>query len=136
MNYSGSCKCNRWSIRVETLESLDKFHPRVCDCSYCMTHPAAIISDPSMFIYVTGDPSSLIVNTNGDQLAKFYHCAGCGEMLAVGCVIGNRLRGAVNSLLLEKKALLGASVPIQPRFLSADEKRKRWSKLWGCLEGV
>jgi hypothetical protein len=99
-----------------------------------MTHPAAIISDPSMVIRLIGNASKLKVNMNGDQLANFYHCSACGAMLAVGCLIGDRLRGAVNSLLLDQKGLLGASVPIQPRLLSAEEKLNRWSMLWGYLE--
>ena len=136
MNYSGSCKCKRWSIQVSTAEALSKLNPRVCDCTYCKTHPAAIISEPHMLIRLVGEAGDLVVNTNGDQLASFYHCASCGEMLAVGCVIRGQMRGAVNSLLLDQKELLGASMPIQPRLLSAAEKLGRWSKLWGSLEGV
>ena len=133
---SGSCKCKRWLIQVSTAEALSKLNPRVCDCSYCMAHPAAIISDPGMRIRLMGDASNLVVNKNGDELASFYHCAHCGDMLSVGCVIHGQLRGAVNSLLLDQQELLGASVPIQPRLLSVDEKLERWSKLWGSLEGV
>jgi len=101
-----------------------------------MTHPAAIISDPGMRIRLKGDAGNLVVNKNGDELASFYHCANCGDMLSVGCVIDGQLRGAVNALLLDEQELLGASVPIQPRLLSADEKLNRWSKLWGNLEGL
>ena len=89
-----------------------------------------------MLIRLIGEAGDLVVNTNGDQLASFYHCANCREMLAVGCMIHGQMRGAVNSLLLDQKELLGASMPIQPRLLSADEKLDRWSKLWGSLEGV
>ena len=89
-----------------------------------------------MLISLVGDSRDLQVNTNGDQLAKFYHCAGCGDMVAVGCMIEGRLRGAVNSLLLEQKHLLGPATQIRPRLLSAGEKLDRWSKLWGSLEGV
>jgi hypothetical protein len=83
-----------------------------------------------------GDASNLIVNTNGDQLAKFYHCSECREMFAVGCLIGGQFRGAVNSLLLDQRDHLGASMQIQPRLLTATEKPNRWGKLWVSLEGV
>jgi hypothetical protein len=89
-----------------------------------------------MLIQLTGDEGDLVVNKNGDQLAGFYHCAKCEDLLSVGCVIRGQLRGAVNALLLDQKELLGARIPIQPRLLSADEKLDRWSKLWGNLEGV
>jgi hypothetical protein len=89
-----------------------------------------------MHIQVMGEASNLVVNKNGDQLASFYHCAKCEDLLSVGCVFRGQLRGAVNALLLDQKELLGARIPIQPRLLSADEKLDRWSKLWGNLEGV
>jgi hypothetical protein len=136
MNYSGYCKCKRWAIQVSTAEDLRKFNPRACDCSYCVAHPAGLISEPDMHIRLLGNASDLVVHKNGDELASFYHCVHCGEMLAVGCVIAGQSRGAANALLLDQKALLGATVQIQPRLLSADEKLIRWSRLWGRLEGV
>jgi hypothetical protein len=54
----------------------------------------------------------------------------------VGCIIGDRLRGAVNSFLLDQRNHLGDPVAIQPRLLSAEDKLSRWSRLWGTLEGV
>jgi hypothetical protein len=89
-----------------------------------------------MLIQLTGHVDNLAVNRNGDQLASFYLCAICGDMLSVGCMIDGQLRGAVNSLLLDQKDLLGAHIQIQPRLLSSNEKLSRWSKLWGSLEGV
>ena len=78
----------------------------------------------------------LTVNKNGDELASFYHCASCSELLAVGCEINGELRGAVNAQLLDQRDSLGPAVPIQPRLLSSAEKVGRWGKLWGTLKGV
>jgi hypothetical protein len=89
-----------------------------------------------MEIQLRGDSINLVVNTNGDQLASFYHCASCGELLAVGCEINGALRGAANALLLEQRHSLGKSMPIQPRLLSSGEKLARWGKLWGTIKGV
>jgi hypothetical protein len=89
-----------------------------------------------MAIELLSDSGNLIVNKNGDALASFYHCKECGELLAVGCYIDGRLRGAVNALLLDQKNLLGESVSIQPRLLSGAEKLSRWNKLWGNLSGI
>jgi hypothetical protein len=136
MIHTGSCQCKRWSIAIETAKPLQSFNPRVCDCGYCAAHPAALVSDPSMITRVSGNSAELVVNSNGDQLAGFYHCAQCGDMLAVGCMIDGQLRGAANAMLLEEKPLLGPSVAIQPRLLPAQEKLKRWGTLWGRLEGV
>ena len=86
-----------------------------------------------MQIELAGDESLLTSNQNGDRLAHFYHCAACGDLLAVGCEINGCLRGAANALLLEQRAELGEHVPIQPRLLAAAEKLRRWETLWGEL---
>src|SRR5690348_16984072 len=103
MNYSGSCHCGKWKIAVSSAKPLDAFNPRVCDCEYCQSHPSALISDPLMEIELIGDDGHVVRNKNGDQLATFFHCSGCGDLLAVGCNIDGRLRGAVNALLLEQR---------------------------------
>jgi hypothetical protein len=89
-----------------------------------------------MKIELFGTTQNLIVNRNGDGLASFYHCKGCGELLAVGCDIDGRVLGAVNALLLDQKDSLGKPVRIQPKLLSAGEKLLRWRELWGSLSGV
>jgi hypothetical protein len=76
------------------------------------------------------------INQNGDQLANFYYCDCCGDLLAVGCTLNVQLRGAVNPNLLRNADQLGKPIRIQPRLLSADEKLDRWGKLWGVLNGV
>ena len=76
------------------------------------------------------------INQNGDQLANFYYCDSCGDLLAVGCNLNGELRGAVNSNLLHNANQLGKPIQIQPRLLSSAEKLDRWGKLWGVLNGV
>lgn len=78
----------------------------------------------------------ITINQNGDQLANFYYCDSCGDLLAVGCNLNGQLRGAVNPNLLRNANQLGKPVQIQPRLLSSDEKLDRWGKLWGVLNGV
>lgn len=136
MKYFGSCKCKKWKISVSIAEPLGSLKPRVCDCDYCKSHPSAVISDPRMMIELVGANGNLVVDRNGDRLASFYRCSGCGELLAVGCDIDGRRCGAVNALLLEQRDSLGESVQIQPRLLSSSEKLSRWGKLWGSLRVV
>jgi hypothetical protein len=136
MNHRGACNCKTWQVSVSTAQALSSFNPRICDCEYCQAHPSAVISDPSMIIELMGAHGNLNVQRNGDRLASFYHCIHCGDLLAVGCTIDDRLRGAVNALLLDQKGSLGESTKIQPRLLSSTEKLSRWGKLWGNLRGV
>jgi hypothetical protein len=134
MIYKGSCNCHRWQVEVEVTKPLGDFNPRSCDCDYCKNSPSAIISDPRMRVDLVG--GEITINANGDQLANFYYCDSCGDLLAVGRVFNNQLRGAVNANLLHDSDQLGKTIEIQPRLLSADEKLDRWGKLWGQLNVI
>lgn len=134
MIHKGSCNCNRWQVEVEVTKPLGDFNPRSCDCDYCKKFPSAIISDPNMKVDLVGDEFTII--KNGDQLASFYYCDSCGDLLAVGRTFNNQLRGAVNASLLRDSGQLGQTIEIQPRLLSADEKLDRWGKLWGQVNGI
>lgn len=131
MIYKGSCNCNRWQVEVEVTKPLDEFNPRSCDCDYCKSSPLAIISDPNMRVDLVG--GEFTIKKNGDQLANFYYCDSCGDLLAVGRDFNKQLRGAVNVNLLRDSSQLGQAIAIQPRLLSADEKLDRWGTLWGQL---
>lgn len=130
----GSCNCDQWQVQVIITKPLSDFNPRICDCDYCKNNPSAIISDPNMIINFIG--SEITINQNGDELANFYYCNDCGDLLAVGCNLNGHLRGAVNPNLLRDANQLGKPIQIQPRLLSSDEKLDRWGKLWGVLNGV
>jgi hypothetical protein len=134
MLYKGYCSCQQWQVEISVEKPLASFNPRICDCSYCQDNPAAIISDPAMMIAFLGQ--GLTINKNGDQLADFYYCNYCGDLLVVACNLNGQLRGAVNANLLLEANQLGKPHVIQPRLLSAKEKRERWGSLWGVLSGV
>ena len=129
MIYKGSCNCNGWQVEVEVTKPLGDFNPRSCDCDYCKNSPSEIISDPNMRVDLMG--GEITINKNGDQLANFYYCDSCGDLLAVGRYFNNQLRGAVNANLLRDSGQLGKTIEIQPRLLNADEKLDRWQRLWG-----
>jgi hypothetical protein len=118
---------------VSTAVPPGELRPRKCDCEYCESHPSALISERNMVVELVGDRDSQTVSQNGDRLASFHHCKTCRDLLAVGCKIERRLRGAVNSDLLGLEGLLGPTLALQPRFLRASEKLARWNAIWGTL---
>lgn len=136
MRYKGSCNCDQWQVSICVTKPLSSVNPRICTCDYCQTNqlPLGIISDPSMVIDFMGGKSR--INKNGDQLASFYYCSICDDLLAVGCKLNGKLRGAVNPDLVCKVHQLGKAIQIYPQELTASEKLDRWRNLWGALSGL
>lgn len=71
---------------------------------------------------------------NGSGQAIFYRCVVCNQLVAVGAELSGHLKGALNSHLLDDQDQLGETIAIRPRFLAAQEKLARWSKIWGTLK--
>ena len=132
----GGCRCTTWSLRVTLPQPSQALRPRVCDCDYCQAHPAGLLSAPDMAIELQGDRARLSIEQQGAQLASFYLCARCGDLLAVGCQLDGALRGACNGRLLRDWDAFGEPVPISPSSLSPNEKATRWAQLWGPLRIV
>ena len=130
----GSCSCGQWQVRIKVGKPISELIPRICDCDYCKSNPSAIVSDPSMKIELDGGKA--IFDQNGDRQAKFYRCEKCNELLAVGCIIEGKLRGAVNSNLFCDTYAFSDPLQIQPWKLTSIQRMERWSKLWGLLSGV
>lgn len=84
-----------------------------------------------MVIRLAGN--TIEIEKNGDQLANFYRCANCKQLIAVGCVLNGVSRGAINPELFSNVSEFGEPIHIQPRLLSAQEKLQRWEALWGVL---
>ena len=134
MIYQGRCTCGEWNIDLEFTQPTKILSPRICDCEYCKSNPSKIISAPDLAAKFFG--GSCKIRKNGDQLANFYYCTGCSQLLAVGCYINGSLLGAINCGLFPDKVKFGAPVNVQPRFLSSEEKIDRWGKLWGKIVGL
>lgn len=131
MKCTGSCECKQVKVVVSVDERANNLHPRVCDCDYCNLYPAPVISHPTMKIEVFASLANLKIDKNGDELARFYRCPNCNNLIIVGCEIDEQLRGAVNAGLLTKVAHFGGRIKISPKKLTAQEKLERWRTLWG-----
>jgi hypothetical protein len=108
--------------------------PRICDCKYCEVNPSAMVSHLELEISILANPNDLRMGCNGSGQASFHHCKNCNQLLAVGATLSGVTRGAVNAFLFGSLNQFAQPVSIQPRLLSADEKAKRWAKIWGSLK--
>ena len=137
MKYYGACKCSACRTEFETDLLLSEFRPRICDCQHCQQYSSLLLSHPSAQIRVFADiASQLTVNKNGDTSARFYHCKNCDDFVCAGGEIDQRMRGVLNGNLLTDRQTLGETIPVQPRFLSDQEKVDRWKTIWSDLAFV
>ena len=127
----GGCHCKRVRIEFTTRRDPRTTAPRACDCSFCMKHGAAYVSDPAGQLRIIGsDPSVLRSYRQGSGIAEFRLCSECGVLVAVTFEHGGRLYGAVNATCLDDALEFEASIPASPQALSPEQKVARWLQVW------
>lgn len=129
--FGGGCHCGKVRVEFETAISAADFHPRACDCTFCIKHGAAYISDPEgrLSIDVQG-PDVLGEYRQGSGSARFLLCRNCGVLVAVVFADVAGSYGAVNSRCIDGDVGFGPPQSVSPQQLSAGEKRGRWTALW------
>ncbi|BDX05351.1 hypothetical protein MACH26_08720 [Planctobacterium marinum] len=87
------------------------------------------MSDPkgSLEIHCTKAPKMV---RQGSQQADFISCAQCAEVVAVILDKGDAKLGAVNSTMLDNGQDCKEPQTASPQKLSAEDKARRWSKIW------
>jgi hypothetical protein len=127
----GGCHCGHVRVELGTDIAPAEFHPRACDCAFCMKHGASYISDPRgrLSIQVRGS-ETINEYRQGTGSARFLVCRRCGVLVAVmfDGVAGSF--GAVNSRCIEGDVAFGTPQTVSPQRLDGEEKRRRWEQLW------
>ncbi len=128
-HYMGSCKCRAVSLAVFLPVSIENYEPRKCDCDFCVTHNLSYISDPKGKLTVQFD-GKLANQKQGSEQATFLTCNNCETIVAAVCEFEGKLRGAINSNLLDNNNKLMKPISVSPKKLSPSEKVKRWEEVW------
>jgi len=127
----GGCHCGQLSIAIELTAPPFSFHPRACDCGFCLKHGAAYLSDPNGMLELRArEPQNRGAYRQGSEAAEFVICKSCGIMIAVVCREGDRTYAAVNVNALSEPHIFGETQVISPMQLSALEKTQRWRQVW------
>lgn len=125
----GSCHCGRLSLTFSTRIAPERFSPRACDCSFCVRHGAAYISDPEGSLVIEASHAEALARyAFGHGLARFLLCAQCGVLVAVLFENEGRTYASVNSRCITD-AQLGEPQVASPQKLDAAQKRERWTRL-------
>lgn len=126
----GSCHCGELRVELSTRLDPATLIPRACDCSFCLKHGAAYVSDPAGRLELMVHPDGLRRYRQGSGTAEFLMCDRCGVLVAVTFMQAARIYGAVNARCLDGNMRLGDSATASPQALNPEEKAARWMKLW------
>jgi hypothetical protein len=127
----GGCHCGNLGVQFSSASSWASFTPRACDCSFCVKHGAAYISDPKGRLALDVNDSALLHEyRQGSESARFLLCRSCGVLVAVVYEEGASTYGAVNVKCLDERDRLGNEQVASPQRFGAEEKKSRWKALW------
>lgn len=130
---SGSCHCGAVSVVLHTRRRAEEFVPRACDCSLCLRHAAAWVSDAEGEIVLSGITETGLYR-QGAELAAFRFCRKCAVLVAVVYADAEGERAALNARCLDVQQSFSSAQPASPQQLSPAEKVARWKALWARLK--
>ena len=120
--YSGRCHCGLIEFKINLPKPLESYHPRRCDCDFCVQHKILFLSDPNGYFEINKNHLTNFL-VQGDQNARFAQCKKCQAIIAAYYISSDRLystdsnfRGVINSQLLVDKAILLAPVDVSPNY--------------------
>ena len=127
---TGGCHCGNLGIELELPAPFPSYNPRACDCDFCRAHAAAYLSDPEgKLVLRVRDPHNLSRYRQGSGTAECLICKSCGVLIGVACEIDGELYATVNVRAI-RDGDFGAEMVVSPKSLTAEEKIRRWRKVW------
>ncbi|HTV86188.1 MAG TPA: aldehyde-activating protein [Dyella sp.] len=127
----GSCHCGALSVAFTTAKLAADFQPRACDCSFCMKHGAAYVSDPGGSLSIVQRHADAIKEyRQGSNTARFLLCKDCGVLVGVVFDHASGTYGTLNVTCLDDATGFAQALGASPQQLSQDEKISRWLALW------
>lgn len=128
---SGGCHCGNILVNVELVNEPARYHPRACDCSFCLKHGAAYVSDPNGSLRIRiEDPNLTGRYRQGNALADMLLCTRCGVLVGAVYSSEGRTYATVNVRVLDAAGTFSSEKPVSPKQLSGDQKVSRWQELW------
>ena len=127
-HYQASCDCGKTSIAVTLQRPMNELIARACDCDYCQARQLYWLSDKGAKATLSTQVG-LDAEQQGDNLAQFMFCKGCGRGIAVTRRFHDTLKGAVNASVFGLEQLKATEVA-SPKQLPPQQKINRWQTLW------
>jgi len=125
----GQCRCGKVEFKTELPLPLEDYHPRECDCDFCISRGIQYVSDPDGILFLQKQYLNDSLK-QGDRLADFIVCSQCDDVIAVVFRDKNQQKAAINATLLNQYKDLGKPLTVSPKLLDSAEKVARWQSLW------
>jgi hypothetical protein len=127
----GGCHCGNISLDLELSRLPNTYSPRACDCTFCIKHGAAYISDPqgSLRIQIRNGEHSRIYR-QGSGTAELLLCGNCGVLIGALYRDRDRAYATINVKVTARPADFGTEQSASPQTLSQPDKDSRWKSLW------
>ena len=127
--FNGQCHCGSLALQLSLPHPLKCYAPRACDCDFCSSRKISWLSDPKGSLVIQCADKPRIVR-QGSQQADFIACSKCANVAAVTLAKGDAKIGAINTNMLDNGDDFKSAQTASPRKLSAEDKARRWSKIW------
>jgi hypothetical protein len=115
---------------MDTVNPLSTHNPRACECTFCLKHGAACVSDNLGNLDIPiRENNDLARYRQGSGHAELLICQICGVLVAVCHSVQGRIYAAVNSRSVDN-AHFGGEVTVSPQRLPANDKIDRWQDIW------
>jgi hypothetical protein len=127
----GGCACGNIRFEIVLSQALSTYHPRACDCDFCVKHGAGYISDPNGSLHIqVRNPHLLQHYRQGTRLASFLVCKHCGILTNVLWQNNKGEQfGSVNSRTVEQTSFAEPQV-ISVQHHTPEETIQRWETHW------
>jgi len=125
----GGCHCGNLALTLTLPQAPATYHPRACDCGFCLKHGAAYLADPHGSLRIAAeDPAALVKYRQGSHSVDFLLCGRCGVLVGVTYQDQDGLFAVVNASAFDDT--FGERQPVSPYTLPTEEKIRRWKQLW------
>lgn len=129
--FIGECHCGNIQFEMDLTRAANTYHPRACDCDFCLKHGASYISDSEGKLVISfKDERDVSRYQQGNKLADFLICKNCGVLVAACSEIHGKLYATINSKAITNNSKFGIKQSASPKKLDAQTKTERWEDIW------
>ena len=129
--FEGRCHCGAVGFVFRTALLPSQWAVRACQCSFCRTHGARTVTDPSGSVtFRFADPAKARRYRFGTQSSDFLICGDCGVYLAALIASGKGQFATLNVNAIRGLPDVPQAVPVSYDGESVEQRTARREQRW------